>query len=136
MSVRHYFDLNQSARFGSPKSNRPRVGAIPSGAGPAGSPAPGTEGGLNLGWQVGTYLILLLAILASRFLDLYRAGVPGEFQLDWAYLLFIGIVSLLAFPVVYREARLNKGQPVFMHVCLIFTAGMGWEKIVATAVGK
>lgn len=31
---------------------------------------------------------------------------------------------------------ISRDQPALLQVCLIFTAGMGWEKIVATAVGK
>src|SRR5262249_14599441 len=117
------------------RSARPRPSSSSaSAATPAAARA--REGGLNLGWQIATYLILVAAILASRFLDLYRAGVANTFRLDWAYLLVMAIVSLVAFPVVYDKTCLNKGQPVLMQVCLIFTAGMGWEKIVATVVGK
>jgi hypothetical protein len=55
---------------------------------------------------------------------------------DGPYLLFTAIASLLAFPVVYDRAELNRNRPMFVQMALIFTAGMGWEKIVATVVGN
>ena len=91
---------------------------------------------MSLKWQIATYFILLLSIVASHFLDLYRVGAQATLGLDWRYLLFIAIASLLAFPVVYDKARFNRGQSALLQICLIFTAGMGWRKIVATAVGK
>jgi hypothetical protein len=45
-------------------------------------------------------------------------------------------VSLVAFPVVYSKTTLNPDNPVIVRIALIFTAGMGWEKIVSTAIGK
>lgn len=129
MSIRRYFDLSQPATFREPPSPSR---AAPPGAAPATQPTQQ----MTLKWQVATYFILLLSIVASRFLDLYRVGVPATFGLDWQYLLFIGIASLLAFPVVYDKARFDRDQPALLQICLIFTAGMGWEKIVATAVGK
>lgn len=128
MNVREYFDLSQPVAFRAtrrtPHSRQAATAA----------PAPSQQ--LSLHWQIATYCILLVSIVSSRFLDLYRAGVAGSFELDLKYLLFIAIASLLAFPVVYDKARLNKDQPIFLQICLVFTAGMGWEKIVSTALGK
>lgn len=129
MNIRRYFDLSQPT-FG--PSSRASGAAKPTTAGavfPAASQ-------ISVAWQIATYCILLLSILASRFLDLYRAGVAYSLELDWSYLLFIAIVSLLAFPIVYDKAQLNKDKPILLQIGLIFTAGMGWEKIVATAIGR
>ena len=145
MSVRSYFDLSQPVSVGSAERPAHRAASAPGAAHrPAATavatmvaPPPAAPAQqMSIKWQVATYLILLVSILASRFIDLFRAGVAASFALDWRYLLFVGIASLLAFPVVYDKARLNKDQPAFLQICLIFTAGMGWEKILATALGK
>ena len=119
-----YFDLTQSFPFKEPASPPPTT---------ASAPVPLQSG---VAWQVATYVLVFISILASRFCDLYRAGALDSFKLDVPYLLFLGIVSLIAFPVVYTKATLNQDNPVFVRIALIFTAGMGWEKIVSTAIGK
>jgi len=127
MDILRYFDLREPATF----RNRPPK---PATAGTAAAPVASQE--FSLAWQIATYFILAAAVVAGRYLDLYRAGVASSFRLDWAYLLFVAIVALLAFPVVYEKAGLNKDQPVFVQIALMFSAGMGWEKIVATVMGK
>ncbi|MFB3922927.1 MAG: hypothetical protein ACE145_14475 [Terriglobia bacterium] len=157
MNVRNFFDLSQPIRFRekhkthkeshvavalpTPASLATEAGAIEVGmAAPAAiapsSPAPAAATELTVAWQVAIYLILILSIFASRFLDLYRAGVMGEFTVDGPYLLFTAIASLLAFPIVYDRAELTRDRPMLVQIGLIFAAGMGWEKIVATAMGK
>src|ERR1700704_1990075 len=53
-------------------------------------------------WQVIIFTTLTLSIIASRFIDYYRAAIPWSPFRDWQYLFFALIVSLLAFPIVYR----------------------------------
>jgi len=132
MNIRRYFDLSQPATFRS--AAPPLAAPAAEGAAIAAAELPAAQ--MSLEWQIATYLILLISIVASRFLDLYRVGVPAKFGLDWQYLSFIAIASLLAFPVVYDKARFSRDQPAMLQICLIFTAGMGWEKILATVVGK
>lgn len=131
--VARYFNLADSFPFKttttSPGTTAP-VGTTPQPMPKSGTPQSGVT------WQVATYLLVLVSIVASRFCDLYRAGALSSFRLDAPYLLFLGIVSLIAFPVVYTKAALSQGDPVLVRIALIFTAGMGWEKIVATAIGK
>ncbi len=132
MNIRRYFDLSQPATFREPVPPAPKIAAAAATIEPTVAPAQQ----MGLKWQIATYVILLLSIVASRFLDLYRIGRSTAFGLDWQYLSFVAIASLLAFPVVYDKARFNKDQPVLLQICLIFTAGMGWEKIAATVIGK
>ena len=91
------------------------------------SPLPATRH--TLFSQVGTYCVVVTSILASRFLDLYRAGVADSFLLEWHYLIFASIVSLVAFPIVYDRIKFEQSQPALVRLSLIFSAGMGWEKI-------
>ena len=128
MSIKRYFDLSQPATFRDPirKSSAPQADSRP----------PDASQRLTLKWQIVTYVVLVLSIMASRFLDLFRAGVASTFRVDLPYLIFIAIASLLVFPVVYDKACFNRDKPILLQIGLIFSAGMGWEKIVSTAVGK
>lgn len=65
---------------------------------------------LTLAWQILIYAVVLASILSSRFLDMIRNGVPGQFFVDWKYLLFVAIVSLQVFPVAYDKAKLERGS--------------------------
>src|SRR6266496_4574394 len=106
MSIQHYFDLTQPATFSDPrpKGSETRSRSLD------------TDQKLSLKWQIVTYAVLVLSIMASRFLDLFRAGVASSFRIDLPYLIFIAIASLLVFPVVYDKAfftsfEKNVGKP-------------------------
>src|SRR5215472_320633 len=67
---------------------------------PAGDDQPGDGQQLSLPWQLIVYVIFMLAVIASRFIDFYTNGIPGNpIVLDWKYLLFAAIISIVAFPV-------------------------------------
>jgi len=84
-------------------------------------------------WQVLIFMTLILSVIASRFIDYYRAAVSWSLVKDWQYLLFAAIVSLLAFPIVYRKAQHSRHDPVLVQLGVIFAAGLGWEKVLSTA---
>lgn len=84
-------------------------------------------------WQIVIFMTLILSVIASRFIDYYRAAVSWSLFKDWQYLLFAAIVSLLAFPIVYRKAQHSRNDPVLVQLGVIFAAGLGWEKILSTA---
>lgn len=87
----------------------------------------------SLKWQSVIFITLIFSIIASRFIDYYRAAVPWSPFKDWQYLLFAVIVSLLAFPAVYRKAQHSRKDPVLVQLGVIFAAGLGWEKLLSTA---
>jgi len=128
MSIQRYFDLRQPATFRDPK---PKASSSETH-----SRSLDTNQELSVKWQIVTYGVLVLSIMASRFLDLFRAGVASSFRIDLPYLIFIATASLLVFPVVYDKACFNRDKPLLLQIGVIFSAGMGWEKIVSTAVGK
>ena len=83
--------------------------------------------------QLEMFFTLILSVIASRFLDYYRGAVSWNPLPDWQYLFFAVIVSRVAFPVVYRKARRNWSEPTLVQLGFIFTAGIGWEKMLSTA---
>jgi hypothetical protein len=122
-SIAHYFDLGKQASNETvPVSSKATVEP--------------TSSNVSPGWQAVIYCTLVLAVLASRYLDLYRAGLANTFVLNWPYLLAVAIIALVVFPTVYEKALSNRTQPIFMQLTVIFAAGMGWEKLLATASGR
>jgi len=100
---------------------------------PAGDDQPGDGQQLSLPWQLIVYVIFMLAVIASRFIDFYTNGIPGNpIVLDWKYLLFAAIISIVAFPVVYDKALATKNAPYLMQIAMVFTTGLGWEKVLST----
>jgi len=84
------------------------------------------------GWQMIIFATLTLSIIASRFIDYYRAAIPWSPFRDWQYLLFALIVSLLEFPIVYRKAQSSRNEPLLVQLGVIFAAGLRWEKMLST----
>ncbi len=88
---------------------------------------------LPISWQFLIYGIFLAAVIASRFIDFYTSAIPGNvFVIDRQYLIFAAIVSLAAFPVVYDKAIGCRSSPYMVQVALVFTTGLGWEKLLST----
>jgi hypothetical protein len=85
-------------------------------------------------WQVTIFATLTLSIIASRFIDYYRAAIPWSPFRDWQYLFFALIVSLLAFPIVYSKAQGSRNEPILVQLGVVFAAGLGWEKMLSTTV--
>jgi magnesium-transporting ATPase (P-type) len=88
---------------------------------------------VSMGWQIIIFATLTLSIIASRFIDYYRAAIFWSPFRDWQYLFFALIVSLLAFPIVYRKAQSSRNEPLLVQLGVIFAAGLGWEKMLSTA---
>jgi len=92
----------------------------------------GDEQKPSLGWQFIIFGTLTLSIIASRYIDYYRAATSWSLRHDWQYLFFALIVSLLAFPIVYRKAQSSRNEPILVQLGVIFAAGLGWEKLLST----
>jgi hypothetical protein len=88
--------------------------------------------GPSIGWQMIMIATLTLSIIASRFIDYYRAAVNWNPFNDWRYLLFALIVSLITFPLVYRKAQRSRRDPILVQLGVVFAAGIGWEKMLST----
>ncbi len=83
-------------------------------------------------WQIVVYATLLLSVLASHYVDFYNAHVPEGFLHEWKYILCASMISFVLFPTVYRKVRHGRNDPLLVQLGVIFTAGMGWEKMLST----
>jgi len=79
------------------------------------------------------YVALVIGVLVQPFFSAYQqtgqwnfAGVPGR-------LLFAVFAGVAIFPGVYKHA-FDPQKPLFVQLCAIFAAGMGWESLLKTAV--
>jgi hypothetical protein len=60
-----------------------------------------------------------------RFLTTWRA--------TWQWFLASAIIGVMALPAVYR-GTIDVRRPLVLQLCVIFTAGIGWNNIVRTGV--
>lgn len=83
------------------------------------------------------WLALFIGVLIQPFYAFYKEarnfGSPGEVYQDYYFVVFALIVSVVAFPTVYRKA-FDANRPKWMQLIPVFTAGLGWQTIVDTAV--
>ncbi len=123
-TIMRYFDLNQPLPEGGGAAVKPMVdlGKIPA--------IPPVV--ISLAWQVGIYFAVILGILASHFMDAYRAG--KDFTITLPLLVFALIVGIVVFPAAYKSAQLQQSQPTLVQLALVFTSGMGYQALFATAI--
>lgn len=81
------------------------------------------------------YLALLLGIIAEPFFTAYRnTGSFGNVRLSVPLLVVSAIVACLLLPGVYKSA-FDAGKPLFVQLCTIFAAGIGWQTLLASVQG-
>ncbi|WP_299274437.1 hypothetical protein [uncultured Psychroserpens sp.] len=82
------------------------------------------------------WLALFAGVLIQPFYAFYKEvknfGTPGEVYQDYYFIVFALIVSVVAFPTVYRTA-FDANRPKWMQLIPVFTAGLGWQTIVDSA---
>ena len=81
------------------------------------------------------YVAIVLGILVQKYWSLFRERGVWSFEGLAGWALFALITALLIFPAVYKNS-LDPDQPVLVQFCLVFTAGMGWQAIVANILPK
>jgi hypothetical protein len=79
------------------------------------------------------YVVLLLGIIIQPFFAAYRARGEWDLTVEWGWVAFAAVVGVVVFPAVYRNA-FNPDKPLFVQLCAIFTAGLGWESLLGTAL--
>ena len=79
------------------------------------------------------YIALVLGALIQPFFAAYQKLGHWNFSGLSGRLLFAVIVGVVIFPAVYKRA-FSAEKPIFVQLCAIFTAGMGWQSLVETAL--
>lgn len=120
-SVLRYFDLasDERARRGEVK-----------GRGRGRNERPGSGDGLHWFPQ---YVAMVLGVVVQPFFAAYQQTSRWSFGGFSGRLLFAIIVGLVIFPAVYKRA-FDPEKPLFVQLCAIFAAGMGWESLLRTAL--
>jgi hypothetical protein len=79
------------------------------------------------------YLGLLAGILVQPYLQRYMAAGHWDLSGLWGWSVASAIIALMVFPGVYKES-FDVTKPLFVQLCVIFTAGMGWQTLVSSAL--
>jgi hypothetical protein len=89
------------------------------------------SGGDQVHW-LPQWLALLLGVVVQPYFAHYQQHREWNFDgfLGWA--LFALIAAIIAFPSVYRNA-FDPKSPIIVQIIPIFTAGLGWQSLLATA---
>lgn len=87
--------------------------------------------GKTLHW-LPQYLALILGILIQPFFASFQDTGTWSFEGITARVLFSLIVGLVIFPGVYRSS-IDPEKPILVQFGVIFTAGLGWETLLAAA---
>jgi hypothetical protein len=112
-TVIRYFDLQSNSRATKPK---------------------GFAGGDSTFPVIPQYGALVLGIAVQPFLTQFQNAKDWGYPSDWLqWLPFALIAGLVVFPGVYKNA-LDPAKPLFVQLCTIFAAGMGWQSLLRTAV--
>ncbi|KPJ61558.1 MAG: hypothetical protein AMJ46_00095 [Latescibacteria bacterium DG_63] len=79
------------------------------------------------------YLVLVLGIVIQPLFAKYRAQGEWGFAVEWGWIVFAAVVGVVIFPAVYKNS-FDPEKPLFVQLCAIFTAGLGWESLLGTAL--
>jgi hypothetical protein len=79
------------------------------------------------------YLALVAGILVQPFFQKYMATGQWDLKGFWGWAAGSAVVSAMAFPGVYKRT-FDAERPLFVQLCVIFTAGTGWQTLVSTAL--
>jgi hypothetical protein len=100
-------------------------------SGPKGARALSSSG-KPLPW-IPQWVALFAGVLIQPFFQHYQVTKQWAFDGFEGWAVFALIVSLVIFPAIYRNA-FDPTKPVFVQILPIFTAGMGWQSLVSTAL--
>jgi hypothetical protein len=80
------------------------------------------------------YLVLVLGVVVQPFLEYYMKNNAWPVDLSPLYgrAVFGIFIGIAIFPGVYKNSW-DPSSPMIVQLCSIFTAGLGWQTLFATA---
>ena len=79
------------------------------------------------------YIALVAGVLVQPFFSTYQQAGQWNFGGLSGRLLFAVLAGIAIFPAVYKHS-FDPEKPLFVQLCAIFAAGMGWESLLKTAL--
>lgn len=79
------------------------------------------------------YLALLAGIAVQPYFLRYMTTRQWDVTGFWGWVIASIIIAVMAFPAVYKSS-FDATKPIFVQLCVIFTAGTGWQTIVSSAL--
>jgi hypothetical protein len=93
-----------------------------------------TEEAQTIHW-LPQYVALLAGIAIQPLFQRYMAGTAQAWDLRGLLMWLAAsiVIAIMAFPGVYK-ASFDEKKPIFVQLCVIFTAGTGWQTLVTGAL--
>jgi len=82
---------------------------------------------------IGQWFALFAGVTIQPFFQNYQTTHEWVWEGISGWTLFALITSFVIFPAVYKSA-FDPGKPVMVQLAPIFTAGLGWHSLLATAI--
>ncbi len=82
------------------------------------------------------WIALLIGVLIQPFFSFYKEHgsiIWNEAYKNKEFMIFAVIVAVIVFPSIYRKA-FDSDRPKWIQMIPIFTAGLGWQTLVDSAV--
>jgi hypothetical protein len=79
------------------------------------------------------YAALVTGIVAQPFFAEYQLTHNWNLHGVGGRAIFSVIVGIIVFPSVYKNA-FDPDKPIFVQLCAIFAAGMGWQSLLHTTM--
>jgi hypothetical protein len=93
--------------------------------------------GMSEGKKLPPVLPQYIAVAFGVLIQPYFSAFQETGMFVWtgftARVLFAAIASLAILPGIYKNS-FDRDKPIFIQLCLLFVAGMGWQSLLATAI--
>ena len=81
------------------------------------------------------YVALVLGITIQPYLVAFQENHNWNLQGLASWLIFALITAVTIFPIVYKKT-FDPNSSLFVQLCIIFSAGVGWQSLFAIVVHK
>jgi membrane protein YdbS with pleckstrin-like domain len=81
------------------------------------------------------YITLVLGITLQPYWVAFQENHNWDFKGLTSWLIFALITAVTIFPIVYKKT-FDPSSSLFVQLCTIFSAGVGWQSLIAIAIHK